>query len=189
MLDLLRQHIIERLGREPGRLEEVLACFVPRTTQRQEALVEVGSVCRQCFFIVQGCLQTATVNRHGDEQTIDLAFEGEWRTAIHSFVNQTPSQARLVSVEPGEVLVIGRDDFLRLAREVPEFETIYQRILEAAYTESQRRIQTLMGMDALERLRWLLAQHPLIFTRLPNKLIASYLGLSQATLSRLKTKL
>lgn len=189
MHSALRQHIIERLGREPTGLEEVLPCFPPRHTRRWEVLVEVGDICRQCYFIVQGCLQSATVNRHGDEQTIDLAFEGEWRTAIHSFINQSPGQERLVSVEPGQLLAIERKDFLRLAQKVPEFEAIYQRILGAAYTDSQRRIQTLMGMDALERLRWLLTQHPLIFTRLPNKLIASYLGLSQATLSRLKAKL
>ncbi|MEM8525976.1 MAG: hypothetical protein AAGG68_15160 [Bacteroidota bacterium] len=108
---------------------------------------------------------------------------------MHSFINQQPSNERIVAVEASELLAIDRLQFRALSKQVPEFESIYTELLEESYTKSIERIQSLMAMDALDRLKWLLNKHPLIFTRLSNRLIASYLGLSESTLSRLKAKL
>jgi len=189
MIDSLRSHILDRLGKKPEGLQEVLAAFEEKTGKKNEVLVEIGEVCRACYFIVSGCLKVVTYNYNGDESTTHLAFEGEWRTAMRSFINQQPSNERIVCVEPTRLALISREAFQRLSSEVPEFEFIYKVVLEESYTHSIERVQTLMAMDAMHRLKWLLNQHPLIFTRLSNRLIASYLGLSEATLSRLKAKL
>ncbi|MGD1840296.1 MAG: hypothetical protein ACFB0B_05280 [Thermonemataceae bacterium] len=87
------------------------------------------------------------------------------------------------------MLAIHKVQFDQLSATIPTFERLYKNLLEESYTRSVQRVQTLMGMDALDRLKWLLSKHPLIFTRLSNRLIASYLSLSEATLSRLKAKL
>ncbi|MEL6926006.1 MAG: Crp/Fnr family transcriptional regulator [Bacteroidota bacterium] len=186
---MLKQFIIEKTGQAPPGLDMVLDHFTEVHTKRKEVLVEVNSTCKYCYFIVEGCLQTATYNYNGDESTIDLAFEQQWRTAMRSFINRQPSNERIVAIEPSRLLAIHRDSFQQLVDTVPPFEYIYKELLQKSYTASIERIQTLMSMDALERLRWLLAQHPMIFTRLSNRLIASYLGLQPATLSRLKAKL
>ena len=185
----LKRYIIGQFGKEPDRLDEVLDCFRPIHTKRNQVLVEVGDVFQYCYYIVEGCIQTAIYNLNGDESTTDLAFDQDWRTAMRSFLNNQPSNERLVTVQPSKLLAIHRLEFQKLAETIPPFEHLYKGLLEESYTQSVERVQTLMSMDALSRLKWLLEQRPLIFTQLSNKLIASYLGLSQATLSRLKAKL
>jgi len=189
MKAILRKHIIEQLGRTPDRLDYVVDQFQEISATKNEVLVEVGQSCRYVYFIVEGCLKISAYNRNGDESTTDLAFEQDWKTAMRSFINNQPSNERIVCVEPSKLLAISRFDFQKLSDEIPEFEFIYKSLLEESYTKSIERVQTLMNMDALSRLQWLLSVHPLIFTRLSNRLIASYLSISEATLSRLKAKL
>ena len=189
MKEILRQHIVSRLGNAPENLDLVLEAFKPQISKKNQVLVEVGALCRDCYFIVEGCLKITTYNINGAESTTHLAFEEEWRTAMSSFINQQPSNERIVAVEKSKILSISRERFKQFSEEVNGFQQIYQQLLEESYTQSVERVQTLMAMDALDRLKWLLAEKPLIFTRLSNRLIASYLGISEATLSRLKAKL
>ncbi|MEO0899925.1 MAG: Crp/Fnr family transcriptional regulator [Bacteroidota bacterium] len=189
MKDELRQHILTHLGRELPGIEFVLDAFQEVKASKNQLLVIEGEVCRECYFIVKGCIQTSTSNRNGHVSTIDLGFEGDWRTAMHSFINGIPSNEQLMTIEACQLLSINRDKFQHLVDTIPPFEYIYKELLEKAYTQSVERIQSLMTMDGLDRLKWLLSIHPLIFTRLSNRLIASYLGLDPATLSRLKARL
>ncbi|MEO1518865.1 MAG: Crp/Fnr family transcriptional regulator [Bacteroidota bacterium] len=189
MKEKLEAFIVGRLGKTPDNLELVLDKFTPIQTKKNQVLVEMGDVCQYCYFIASGCLKISAYGLHGDESTTQLAFEQEWRTAMHSFLHQHPSNERIVAVESSELLAIHRDAFRKFSAEISGFGQIYQQLLEESYTKSVERVQTLMAMDALDRLRWLLAERPLIFTRLSNRLIASYLGMSEATLSRLKAKL
>ena len=163
--------------------------FEAQRVKRNTVLVEVGEVCRYCYFIVTGCLKISTYNLNGDESTTSLAFEQDWRTVLGSFLHRQPSNERIVAVEPTQLLRISRQQFQTFSTEIPDFQQIYQQVLEESYAKSVQRVQTLMGLDAMDRLRYLLRERPLIFTRLSNRLIASYLGLSESTLSRLKAKL
>ena len=187
--ELLRAHIRERLGEEPEGLDRVLAAFAYVPARKNMVLIEQGTICREVYFILEGCLRLSTLDRNFSEKVTHLAFEGEWVTAMRCVVYQTPGNERVVAAESGHLLRIRRDDFQRFSAELPPFEAIYKAILEESYTASIERIQTLMTLDALERVRWLLQERPRIFTRLSNRLIASYLGISEATLSRLKGKL
>ncbi|MGD1848952.1 MAG: Crp/Fnr family transcriptional regulator [Salibacteraceae bacterium] len=189
MSQQLQAYIEKRLGQTPENLEVVLAAFKPIKTKKNQVLLEVGEVCKHCYFILNGCLKVSSYNVNGDESTINLAFEEEWRTAMNSFVNQQPSNERIVAVEQSELLAISRQKFQEFSQQISGFQQIYQQLLEESYTKSVERVQTLMAMDALDRLKWLLSEQPLIFTRLSSRLIASYLGISEATLSRLKPKL
>lgn len=189
MKEALEAYITNRLGKKPDQIELVLSHFKEMKVKKNTVLLEVNEVCRHVYFVVSGCLKIGTYNYNGDESTTSLCFENEWRTSIRSFINQQASNERIVAVEHSEVLQIGRDQFLFLKGKLPNFENIYNALIEESYTKSIERVQTLMNMDALDRLKWCLEVHPLIFTRLSNRLIASYLGLSEATLSRLKSKL
>jgi len=189
MKDKLKEFIEIKLGKTPDNIDLVLNAFTPIQTKKNEVLVEIGDTCRNCYFIIKGCLKISTYNINGDESTTNLAFEGEWRTAMSSFINQQPSNERIVTVEPSNLLAISKQNFKKFSDELGGFKQIYQELLEESYTKSIERVQTLMSMDALSRLKWLLQGQPLIFSRLSNRLIASYLGISEATLSRLKSKL
>jgi hypothetical protein len=85
--------------------------------------------------------------------------------------------------------MISRQDFFHLVNTVPQINTIYRDILEMAYVTSQKRIYGLQGKSALEQLKWLMEYQPKILSRLSSKQVASYLGITPFTLSRLKSQL
>jgi CRP-like cAMP-binding protein len=92
-------------------------------------------------------------------------------------------------MEQSEILYINKTDFYELVKTEPSINLIYLDILEMAYVTSVKRIYNFQGEETLQRLKWLMNYQPMILSRLSNKMIASYLGITPYTLSRLKTKL
>lgn len=189
MTNILEKHITERIGKRPENLDKVLPHFEPIKVKRGEHLLTQGSVCNYVYFIAKGCLQVYVLDKNGNESTRSFYFENGWVTDIFGFKNQTPSSEFIKCVEHSELLRIHFEPFQILCREVPQFDALYKEILEASYNNTVYRVNTLTSLNALERVQWLMETKPLIMTRLSSKLIASYLGISPETLTRLKSKL
>lgn len=189
MIEALRQHIVQRLGREPENLAEVVPHFEPVQTKRGEHLLHAGDVCHYVYFIVEGCVQVYVIDKNGQESTREIYVEDQWVTDIFGFQNQLPSTEAIKCVEPSKFLRIHFDSFQTLSKAVPQFGAIYKQILEVSYNNTVYRVNTLMAMDALERIKWLMEHKPKIMARLSSKLVASYLGISPETMTRLKSKL
>ena len=189
MRELLKQHIISRVGREPENLDVVLTHFEEITVKRGTNLLQPGEICKYVYFVCQGCLQVYVFDAQGREFTRELYVEEQWVTDIFGFQNQQPSSEYIKCVEPCKMLRVHYDSFQKLSQEFPQFASIYRQILEVSYTNTVYRVNTLTSMDALDRLRWLKENKPRIMSRLSGKLIASYLGISAETMTRLKAKL
>ena len=189
MYHQLRHYITDRLATDAETLDQLCANFTPLTTKRNEFLLTEGQVCQHYFFVNTGCLRLFTVNKTGEEGTRYFAFEGSFGTALPSLIDQKPAFECVQTIEPSELLVIGRADFYRLVETTPKFALIYRQILETAFITAQQRIYGFQGLEALDKVRWVLAYQPKLLSRISNKLVASYLGLTPATLSRLKRQL
>jgi CRP-like cAMP-binding protein len=163
--------------------------FKAKTLKKNEHLLRLGETCRYCYFVNAGCLRFYTVNEEGQELTRYFGFENKFATSFTSFISQKPSQENIQSIIKSEVLMISRRDFYHLVDTVSEVNLVYRRILEMAYIMSQERIYGFQGHSALERLKWLLDREPRILSILSNKVVASYLGVTQYTLSRLKAEI
>lgn len=189
MIEFLKSHITARLGHEPENLNEVLPHFEAIFTKRGDYLLQSGEVCKYVYFIVSGCIQVYVVDKNGNESTREFYVEEQWVTDIFGFQNQTPSSEYMKCVEPCQLLRIHFDSFQKLSHQVPQFAAIYKQILEVSYNNTIYRVNTLTALDALDRIKWLMENKPRIMTRLSSKLIASYLGISAETMTRLKAKL
>jgi len=189
MIEALRKHIATRVGREPENIQQVLAHFEAIITKRGDHLLQAGDVCQYVYFIVEGCLQVYVMDKNGTESTREFYVEDQWVTDIFGFQHQTPSAEFIKCVEPSKLLRIHFDSFQKLSQQAPQFATIYKQILEVSYTNTVYRVNTLMALDALDRIKWLMEHKPKIMSRLSSKLIASYLGISPETMTRLKAKL
>lgn len=189
MHHILEQHIRSKLGTDTAGLEEVISYFKPLELKRNEYLLREGELCRSCYFMVNGAMQVFTIDASGNETTRDFIFEEQWLMEINSFLQQVPAKEFFRSIEPTQVLAISCDHFMKLSARFPQFEKMYRQILELSYANSIYRINTFVSMDALERLRWMMDNQPKLFTRLSGKMIASYLGISPETYTRLKGKL
>ncbi|WP_128546816.1 Crp/Fnr family transcriptional regulator [Larkinella soli] len=189
MIALLEKHLRSVLGGNTDRLEDVLIHFREGRAERNELLLQQGQVCRHVYFIGKGCLQVFGTDEAGSETTREFYFENHWVTDIFGFQHQLPSAESIRALEPSDLALISFSDFQKLVGAVPQFAAVYRQILEISYNRTVYRVNTLISLDALGRLRWLLENQPKILTRLSSKQVASYLGISPETLTRLKARL
>jgi CRP-like cAMP-binding protein len=189
MLHILNKHIRDRLGSNIENLDIVLSYFKEIKIDRNEFLWRQNEVCKYVYFIVKGCLQVFIIDLEGNESTREFYFEDNWLTDIFGFQNQLPSNEFVRTIEPCELLAIHFDDFQNMAQNVPQFAQVYKQILEVSYNNIVYRVNTLVSLDALGRLKWLMEHQPKILTRLSSRLVSSYLGISPETMTRLKSKL
>lgn len=186
---MLYQYFLKKTDIDEDSFNYLAKHFTPKKYKKNEYLLKPGEICRFNYFVNSGCLRFYTTNEEGHELTRYFAFEGKFGTALTSFIEQKPSFEYIQCLEPSELLVISQKDFYHLVETVPQMNYLYRDILEMAYVTSQKRIYGLQGETALERLKWLMRYQPDIFQRISSKVIATYLGVTTYTLSRLKARL
>ncbi|GAB2552104.1 Crp/Fnr family transcriptional regulator [Rufibacter soli] len=189
MFQLLEKYIKDRASVEPATLDYICSHFSDVRTKRNQLLLHYGDVCQHYYFVNKGAIRVFTLNKEGQEASRYFAFEGQFGTALPSFIEQQPALEYLQTIEPSQLLQISRKDFFQLVDTIPAFAAIYRQIVETGFINAQKRIYGFQGFDALEKLQWVLQQQPDFLARVSNKMAASYLGLSPSTLSRLKARL
>lgn len=90
---------------------------------------------------------------------------------------------------PSDLLVISRDSFFKLIDTVPEFAEVYNKFMQFAFIHSQMRIYSFLGMEGIDKLKWVMEHEPKLLTRISSKAVASYLGMTNSTLSKLRAQL
>lgn len=188
MYEQLRHYILNQINVSEDDLNVILPCFIPLKPKKNELLVTQGQTSHGTFFVNKGCLRIFFIDGEGQEATRYFAFEDQFATALVSFITGEPSEELIQAVEPSDLLYISHDDFYRLLDVIPQWEKFYRYYLEKAYVNNTRRLKSFLIQDATEKYRLLLEQDPIIVQRLSNKMVASYLNISQETLSRLKSK-
>ncbi len=189
MIEVLRNHITNRLGNDLDNLDSVLSRFKHIKAKRNEQLLRQGEICKSVYFIAKGCLQVYVYDNDLNETTRDIILEDNWCSELVSFGSGNPATENIRSVEPCELYEIDRQSFQTMMETVPQFDKVYKQILEASYANSVYRINTFVSLSALDRIKWLMQHRPTLMTRLSSKLIASYLGINKDVYSRLKAKL
>jgi len=187
--EVLKNYLAKNANLDAAELAAFCSRLKLKKAKRNEILLEAGSICRHMYFVNKGCLRVYLSDTEGRESTRFLIPDGRFGTAFPSFILQEPSPASIQALEPSEVLYISYADFRELPDLLPQWEKIYLKNLEHDYIMSIRRIESLITMDAKERYALLMKTEPGLIQRLPSKIIADYLGISQETLSRLKSKI
>lgn len=189
MYDQIENYIKNKITVTDDELKTILSCFKPLTPKKNEILVTHGQTSQRMFFVGKGCLRIFFINEEGQDATRYLAFENNFATGMVSFITTEPSLEFIQALEETELLYITRHDFHHLLEIIPSWEKFYRHYLEMAYVTNTNRLMSFITMDAKERYKQLLSQKPDVVQRLPNKMVASYLNISQETLSRLKSKI
>lgn len=189
MYEQLEHYYKNQTGINDESLSMIVSHFKVKQTKRNEVLCSIDQVCKHFYFINKGCLRLYEIDSKGNEVTGFFALEGTIMSAIPSFIMQKPSRDFLVSLEPSELLVISRDDFFKLNETVPEFKDVYNKFMEFAFIHSQMRIYSFLGMEGIDKLRWVMEHEPKLLTRISSKAVASYLGMTNSTLSKLRAQL
>lgn len=189
MYHILKKFIIDRTEISAETLTEICSYFHKLDTKRNEILLNYNEISDRYYFINKGCIRLFTISKDGLEHSRYFAFDGNFATALPSFIDQQPAEEFLQTVQKSELLYITRANFYNLVNTVPQFAKIYTEILEMGFIMAQKRIYGFQGFDALDKVKWIIKYQPQLLLNISNKMVASYLGISPSTLSRIKSKL
>jgi len=185
LLNTLQKHI--SLTKE----EEGLICesIRPRTVKKNQFLVHEGAVQRCTNFVNKGCLRTYFIDSDGQEHIVQFAFEGWWISDLQSFLMQVPATFNVQAVEDTDLLELPYESLEMLYEKVPKMERYFRIITQRAFITFQQRIVQKISMSAEDRYLAFLAKYPGIELRMPQRFIASYLGVSAEFISKIKNRL
>lgn len=162
-------------------------CFEKITLSKNEFLLKEGKISRHLYFLEKGAVR-GFYNLNGKEITHWFGFENDFVTSFHSFITQKPAVENIQLIESSELLVISKEKLDSLFRQHHEIETLVRIAYEKYYIRLEERYVNAQFKTAKELYENLLQQSPHILEKVPLGYIASYLGISQETLSRIRNK-
>jgi len=164
----------------------LMAHFKPKKLRKRQYFLQEGDVCKYIGFIVKGSARTFTVDDKGHEHILKLSLENWWLADFESFYLLTPSRFNIEALEDLEVLQSTNAHIEEFLKHIPAFSAMSNIISQNYTIANQKRVQAAMSYTAEERFEDLISNYPQFLQRFPQNMIASYLGLSPETLSRLK---
>jgi len=184
--DLLKQNIKKNIQISDHDLEMFCSHFKPDLIKKKDFLLRQGSIYRFEGFVLEGCFRIFTIDDKGNENTLYFAARDWWLMDIDSFMNQTPSNLNIQALEDSKVLLINRSDKLSLYNSLPIVEKLFRVMSQKALVAWQRRLIRNHSQTAKERYYYFINTYPAISSKLTDKQIASYLGITHEFLSKLK---
>lgn len=160
--------------------------FLFKKYRKKQYLLQEGDVCKYFSFIIKGAMRQYTVDQKGNEHILRFGIENWWMMDRESFEMETPSMYNIEAWEDVELLQIRRDAAVRLYEISEPFRKMTQELDKRGQIANQKRIHGAISLTAEERYLELLKTHPVFFQRFPQNMIASYLGISAETLSRIR---
>ena len=152
-------------------------------------IVQQGDVCKYECFIISGCTKTFHMDKEGQEHIVMFAIEDWWAADIGSFITQTPADYNVQCIENTELVQFSQENLEELFDEIPKLERFFRKIIEKALVSSQKRIVRNFSLSAKERYLIFRELYPKIEQRIPQYMIASYLGITKEFLSKIKSEL
>jgi len=166
----------------------LLSYVKPLQIKKKALLLKEGQVCKANYFVEKGCLRLFFVDEKGAEQTSQFAIENWWITDYASFCNRAPSQFYIQAVEHSSIIAIERTVQEALFAQLPQLERYFRQVLENAYAASQQRIRYMFSLSKENMYKHFSASFPGFVQRVPQYMLASYLGLTPEYVSEIRKK-
>jgi len=185
MSTVFRQHLEEIIPLTDAGFAQILSHFTIKKLKKHQFVIQAGSMVDHEYFVISGLLRSSYTNEDGKVHIIQFAMENWWISDYQALITQTRAIFEIDCLEDVELLCLSSESKKRLCAEFPVMEHFFRVKTTAGYVGLQQRILSLLNNDAQSRYQKLFAQYPALFQRVPKTLIASYLGVSRETLSRL----
>ena len=183
--DSLREDISANVNISEQQLDFVLNAFVEKRLAKKEYLLQPGRVSNHMRFISEGVLRVFSLEETTEVIT-QFGIEGWWVNDLYSYLTQKPATQYIQALQPSVVLQIHRDSLERLFDEVPPVERFYRIKFQKAYTALQERHLKNISQTAIERYNKFRQQYRDIEQKVPQYMVASYLGITKEFLSTLR---
>jgi CRP-like cAMP-binding protein len=171
----------------PNMLERIKATFTREEFPAKTLLVKEGALAKKLFYIEKGCCRV-WFNNDGKDVTYQFLFEGNFASSFETIISGTVSWYSVETLEPTVVYSVGIEDFKKRMELHPHIKAFYNQYVERRLVFYQKLFVSHIKDNPEQRYRELLAQHPEIILRVPQRYIASFLGITSVSLSRIRNR-
>ncbi|HYV92562.1 MAG TPA: Crp/Fnr family transcriptional regulator [Chitinophagales bacterium] len=169
-----------------SEIELIKNTFVPKKFRKRQYFLQEGEVCKYSAFIVKGAMRQYSVDEKGAEHIVHLSIENWWAVDRESFVMLTPSIYNIDAWEDTDALLSTYAD-LNMLDQIPAIAEMIRKLDERHSIANQRRLNASISLSAEKRYEEFVSCYPEFLKRFPQHIIASYLGITKETLSRIRT--
>ncbi|ULQ55661.1 Crp/Fnr family transcriptional regulator [Flavihumibacter rivuli] len=185
--------ILNNIARHIRLDEEEQAYFLSlleeKELRKKALLLREGDICRYDYFVVKGCFKSYSLNEKGQENIVQFAPENWWTGDLYSFLTGQPTKFYVEAIEDSITIQISKTNLQLLFDKVPKFERFFRILFQNALIAQIQRVDDTLSKSAEEKYQQFLSKYPQLVNRLPQKLIASYIGVTPEFFSALLRKM
>ena len=189
MQHLILRNIAKHISLKSGQEEYFFSLLKNKKIKKKQFLSQEGDTSKGAYFVTEGILRSYTVDKSGFEHIVQFAPPGWWMADMYSLITQQPGSLSIDAVEDSDMVLLPKKELDKLYSEIPTFERFFRILAENALVTFQQRLIDTLSLTARERYDNFCKRYPLLITRLPQKQVASYIGVTPEFLSKmLKSK-
>jgi CRP-like cAMP-binding protein len=189
VFDPLRAYLQGKAPFTATELDFLEELFVPTALRPGEFLQRAGEPVRHAAFVVKGCLRSYVIDANGEEVVLEFAPENWWIGDRTFLTGGTTCECFIDSIGPSDLLLFDQPSHQRMVECVPTFAAMFRVAFQKYAAAKDRRIVNALSLSAEERYLDFLRTYPAIALQVPQRMVASYLGVSPETLSRVRKHL
>ncbi len=189
MFEVLFSKVEEKIKLSDIEKDICKSLFSPKKLRKRQYILQQDDICKNLIFVEKGILRSYSVDSKGNEHILQFAPEGWWISDVYSFLTGEAAVYNIEAIEDSELLLISRSSLDELYERVPKFERYFRLLSQANMVATHRRLTASLSDSADEKYLRLLSAYPNIVARVPQHMIASYLGITPETLSRVRKRI
>ena len=187
MYEVFKKYLDNKISLTEPQAERIRSLCIIKKLRKKQYLLQEGDTWKYHAFITKGCMRTYSIDEKGLEHIIYFGIENWWIGDKESLMFNQPSKYNIDAVEDSEVVLFTDANFNLACKEIPAFNDMINNILQRSFAKSQSRLQAAISYTAEEKYLNFLNKYPGFATRIPQSMIASYLGITPETLSRVRS--
>ena len=189
MFEVLFHHIELKVKLSEKEKATIITFLSSRKLKSRQYLLQQGDHCKYFSFVTKGLLKSYNMDEKGNEHISVFAWEGWWVSDMRSFFSGSEAKLNIEAIENSEVLMLSLSDYDALLEQVPVMERYFRILFQNSLSTKDLRLLNAATQTAEEKYLSLVGTNAELIQRVPQNLIASYLGLAPETISRIKQKL
>ena len=189
MFEILFSKVEEKIKLNDVEKDICKSLFSPKKLRKRQYILQQDDICKNLVFVEKGILRSYSLDSKGNEHILQFAPEGWWISDVYSFLTGEAAVYNIEAIEDSELLLISKSSLDELYERVPKFERYFRLLSQANMVATHRRLTSTLSASADEKYLRLLSAYPNIVARVPQHMIASYLGITPETLSRVRKRI